>query len=103
MSVRVYMCGVCAKPTNACMLNISTDFGMSRAVGHNEYYTTDDKSIPVKWCAPEVLEYGKFSTQSDCWAFGVVLWEVFSYGKVLVCPKFFCVLLLFVYGCSLTH
>ena len=47
-----------------------------------EYYKTDSKTMPVRWCAPEVLEYGKFSTQSDVWAFGVVLWEMFSYGKV---------------------
>lgn len=54
---------------------------MSRSIGNKEYYLKQETSIPVKWCSPEVLEYGKFSVQSDCWAFGLVLWELFSYGK----------------------
>ncbi len=33
-------------------------------------------------CAPEVLEYGKYSSKSDVWAFGILLWELFSYGKI---------------------
>ena len=57
------------------------DFGMARTM-EKGYYKTDSKTMPVRWCAPEVLDYGKFSTQSDVWAFGVVLWEMFSYGKV---------------------
>ena len=37
--------------------------------------------MPVRWCAPEVLESRLFSVKSDVWAFGVVLWELFSWGK----------------------
>jgi len=51
-----------------------------------DYYKTDSKVIPVRWCSPEVLRYGKFTTKSDVWAFGVVLWEMFSYGMIPYFP-----------------
>ena len=41
------------------------DFGMAKLIAiEQEYYKIDDKTIPVKWCAPEVIEFGKFSSQS---------------------------------------
>jgi len=58
-----------------------SDFGMSKMTSE-EYYKTESKTIPVKWCSPEVIEYGRFSVQSDIWAFGVTMWEIFSYGKM---------------------
>ena len=39
------------------------DFGMARIM-KKEYYRTEDKAIPVRWCAPEALEFGKFSSHS---------------------------------------
>ena len=37
--------------------------------------------LPVRWMSPESMKYGKFTTESDVWAFGIVLWEIFSCGK----------------------
>ena len=51
-----------------------SDFGLSKAVETASYYKSDNTQLPIKWSAPESLEYGKFSTSSDIWSFGVTLW-----------------------------
>jgi len=58
-----------------------SDFGLSRSI-ENAYYKTHDNSIAVKWCAPEVLEYGTHTSKSDVYSFGILLWELFSFGKL---------------------
>ena len=36
--------------------------------------------LPIAWCAPECITFLKFTSASDVWAFGVTMWEMFSYG-----------------------
>ncbi|GFR59370.1 tyrosine-protein kinase [Elysia marginata] len=43
--------------------------------------STGMKQIPVKWTAPEALNYGKYTSLCDVWSFGVLMWEIFSCGK----------------------
>jgi len=57
-----------------------TDFGLSRSVSEGEYESTS-KLCPIKWTAPEAIMYQKFTTRSDVWSFGIVLWEIFESGK----------------------
>ena len=56
------------------------DFGMSRPLQNNEYYVSHGGKIPVKWTAPEALSYRKYSTASDVWSFGVVVYEIWALG-----------------------
>ncbi|XP_029300345.1 tyrosine-protein kinase SYK isoform X2 [Cottoperca gobio] len=60
-----------------------SDFGLSKAVAEeqNYYKAKVHGKWPVKWYAPECINYLKFSSKSDVWSFGVLMWEAFSYGQ----------------------
>ncbi|XP_033750042.1 BDNF/NT-3 growth factors receptor-like [Pecten maximus] len=58
------------------------DFGMSRDVYSTDYYRVGGSAmLPVRWMPPESLLYRTFTVESDVWSFGVVLWEIFTYGR----------------------
>ncbi|XP_030434153.1 NT-3 growth factor receptor isoform X3 [Gopherus evgoodei] len=83
------------------------DFGMSRDVYSTDYYREGPHPkgqcsaawqrqrlarpaaktvgghtmLPIRWMPPESIMYRKFTTESDVWSFGVILWEIFTYGK----------------------
>ncbi|XP_062308483.1 tyrosine-protein kinase ZAP-70 [Osmerus eperlanus] len=59
-----------------------SDFGLSKALGadNNYYKARTAGKWPLKWYAPECMNFHKFSSKSDVWSFGVTMWEAFSYG-----------------------
>lgn len=60
-----------------------SDFGLSRVLEDDPEaaYTTSGGKIPIRWTAPEAIAYRKFSSASDAWSYGIVMWEVMSYGE----------------------
>lgn len=67
---------------NASLVCKIADFGLSREIENaSDAYTTRGGKIPVRWTAPEAIAFRKFTSASDVWSYGVVLWEVMSYGE----------------------
>lgn len=67
---------------NAQLICKIADFGLSREIENaSDAYTTRGGKIPVRWTAPEAIAFRKFTSASDIWSYGVVLWEVMSYGE----------------------
>uniref|UniRef100_A0A8C6Q7I7 Tyrosine-protein kinase n=3 Tax=Nothobranchius furzeri TaxID=105023 RepID=A0A8C6Q7I7_NOTFU len=54
-----------------------SDFGLTKV----DSKEPDKAKLPVKWTAPESLKKEKFSTKSDVWSYGILLWEIFTYGR----------------------
>uniref|UniRef100_A0A8C4X1Y2 receptor protein-tyrosine kinase n=1 Tax=Eptatretus burgeri TaxID=7764 RepID=A0A8C4X1Y2_EPTBU len=62
-----------------------SDFGLSRFLEEDTsdptYTSAMGGKIPIRWTAPEAIQYRKFTTASDVWSYGIVMWEVMSYGE----------------------
>ncbi|KAF5404191.1 Tyrosine-protein kinase [Paragonimus heterotremus] len=60
------------------------DFGLARIVdGADETYTAKQGTqFPIKWTAPEAALLGRFTVKSDVWSFGIVIYEIITYGQV---------------------
>ncbi|CAB60296.2 Tyrosine-protein kinase abl-1 [Caenorhabditis elegans] len=56
------------------------DFGLARFMKEDTYTAHAGAKFPIKWTAPEGLAFNTFSSKSDVWAFGVLLWEIATYG-----------------------
>lgn len=56
------------------------DFGLSRWVDEQAYYKASKGKLPIKWMAPESINFRRFTTASDIWMFGVCMWEILMYG-----------------------
>lgn len=97
--------------TRNCLIDNSmivkiADFGLSHKIYLQDYYKGDEHdAIPIRWMPLESILYNKYTVESDVWAFGVCLWEIFSFalqpyygmtheevvkyvkdGNVLLCP-----------------
>jgi len=58
------------------------DFGLARYVIDDQYTSNGGAKFPIKWSPPEVLNFTRFSSKSDVWAYGVLCWEVFTCGEM---------------------
>ncbi|XP_039222771.1 tyrosine-protein kinase Blk-like isoform X1 [Crotalus tigris] len=56
------------------------DFGLARLI-ENEYLAQAGAKFPIKWTAPEAINYGLFTIKSDVWSFGILLTEIITYGQ----------------------
>uniref|UniRef100_K7F786 non-specific protein-tyrosine kinase n=1 Tax=Pelodiscus sinensis TaxID=13735 RepID=K7F786_PELSI len=57
------------------------DFGLARIIEDNEYTAREGAKFPIKWTAPEAINFGSFTIKSDVWSFGILLMEIVTYGR----------------------
>ena len=57
------------------------DFGLARVIDEDIYEAHTGAKFPIKWTAPEAAMYNRFTIKSDVWSFGIVLYEIITYGR----------------------
>ncbi|XP_062864133.1 protein-tyrosine kinase 2-beta [Trichomycterus rosablanca] len=57
------------------------DFGLSRYIEEEDYYKASISRLPIKWMAPESINFRRFTSASDVWMFAVCMWEIMSWGQ----------------------
>ena len=59
------------------------DFGLARKIIKGDVYKAQNAKLklPLKWTAPETVATGNYTSKSDVWSFGILLWEIFSFGE----------------------
>ncbi|XP_025266257.1 proto-oncogene tyrosine-protein kinase ROS-like isoform X2 [Camponotus floridanus] len=74
-------CLVSSRNHENCIIKIG-DFGLARDIYKDDYYRMRGEDLlPVRWMAPESLMIRTFTSQSDVWSFGVLMWEITSLGE----------------------
>jgi serine/threonine protein kinase len=69
-----------ASPTSQYSVKVA-DFGLSKTLKDSaEYYKSELSVLPIRYSAPEVLKFGKYSQASDVWSFGITIWELMTGG-----------------------
>ncbi|XP_069810737.1 inactive tyrosine-protein kinase 7 [Dendropsophus ebraccatus] len=63
------------------MVKVSA-LGLNKDVYNSEYYHLRQAWVPLRWMPPEAVQDDDFSTKSDVWSFGVLMWEVFTLGEM---------------------
>uniref|UniRef100_A0A667YEN4 Tyrosine-protein kinase n=1 Tax=Myripristis murdjan TaxID=586833 RepID=A0A667YEN4_9TELE len=67
---------------NGALVVKVSDFGMARYVLDDQYTSSSGAKFPVKWSPPEVFNFCRYSSKSDVWSYGVLMWEVFTEGRM---------------------
>ena len=57
-----------------------SDFGMSRDMADDDIYVSHGGMVPVRWTSPEAIIHKQYSTASDVWSYGAVMYEIWSVG-----------------------
>ncbi|XP_063062644.1 tyrosine-protein kinase Lyn-like isoform X2 [Engraulis encrasicolus] len=65
-----------------CLLCKIADFGLARIIDDDMYTAKEGAKFPIKWTAPEAINYGSFTIKSDVWSFGILLYEIVTYGRM---------------------
>ena len=65
------------------------DFGLARILEEDYYIAQFGTKFPIKWTAPEAANKGKFTSKSDVWSFGILLYELFTKGDAPYIGNYF--------------